>query len=156
MSSDGAEQFDVRVVGADELVDLRRRVLRGADPRASASDPRDGDVDALHLGGFLAGRLVASASWFPCAGPIDVDGAAYQLRFMATDFDVQGRGYGSVMLERSRAELGSRGAVQIWAKARDSALGFYRATGWTVVEGSEHVSAETGLAHTVIYMMLDG
>ena len=37
---------------------------------------------------------------------------------------------------------------QLWANARDSALGFYLATGWTVVEGSEHVSPETRICLT--------
>jgi hypothetical protein len=58
------------------------------------------------------------------------------------------------MLERSKGELRRRGARQLWAYARDSALGFYLATGWSVVEGSQHVSVETGLPHTVIRMAL--
>ncbi len=144
----------MRLVSVDALIDLRRRVLRGGDPNSPARDPRDDDGDAVHFGGFLGNRVVASASWFPSTGPLEVDEMAYQLRFMATDFDVQGRGYGSVMLERSKGELRRRGARQLWAYARDSALGFYLATGWSVVEGSQHVSVETGLPHTVIRMAL--
>ena len=37
----------------------------------------------------------------------------------------------------------------------DSALGFYRSTGWTLVEGSEHLSPETLLPHTIIVLRLD-
>lgn len=141
----------MRFVRAIELVELRRRVLRGGDPSSPARDDRDDDEGAVHVGGFLGDRLVASASWFLAASPVDGDHVAYQLRFMATDADVQGRGYGSLMLEASTAELRRRGAQQLWAYARDSALGFYRATGWSTLEGSPHLSHETQLPHTVIY-----
>ena len=40
------------------------------------------------------------------------------------------------------------------ANGRDTALGFYRAAGWTTVEGSEFLSDETGIPHTVIYKSL--
>ncbi len=69
---------------------------------------------------------------------------------MATDFDVQGRGYGALVLRFAEAHLAELGVEQVWANARDTALGFYVATGWTIVEGSEHLSPETNLPHTVI------
>lgn len=144
----------MRFVRAGELVELRRRVLRGGDPSSPARDDRDDDESALHVGGFLGERLVASASWFLAPSPTDASLVAFQLRFMATDVDVQGCGYGSLMLDASTAALRSRGAQQLWAYARDSALGFYRATGWSVLEGSQHLSHETQLPHTVIYKAL--
>ncbi len=70
---------------------------------------------------------------------------------MATDFDAQGHGYGAQVLETAVAALGELGVEQVWANGRDTSLGFYRATGWEVVEGSEHLSAETRLPHTVIF-----
>jgi GNAT superfamily N-acetyltransferase len=154
LSSEGAEPLSVRPVRASELVELRRRVLRGGDPNSPARDDRDDDDGALHVGGFLGERLVASASWFLAPSPVDGDLSAYQLRFMATEVDVQGRGYGSLMLDQSTALLRARGAQQLWAYARDSALGFYRATGWSILEGSQDVSHETQLPHTVIYKAL--
>ena len=46
------------------------------------------------------------------------------------------------------------GAEQLWANARDTALGFYLETGWEVIPGSEHISAETQLPHHVIVKLL--
>ena len=60
------------------------------------------------------------------------------------------------MLERGEAELAARGARRLWANARDTALGFYAAAGWSVVPGSEFVSAETGVPHHVIVKDLAG
>ena len=80
----------------------------------------------------------------------------YQLRYMATDYDVQGRGFGAQVLAVAEEDLRALGAQQIWANGRDSALGFYQHVGWRSVEGSEHLSAETKLPHTVIFKRLDG
>jgi GNAT superfamily N-acetyltransferase len=146
--------FVVTSVEAPALYELRRRVLRGNDPDKSVDDPRDGDPTALHLGGFLNDRLVVSASFYPSDAPIQQDLVSYQLRYMATDFDVQGAGYGARVLAVASQELASRGAQQLWANARDTALGFYLATGWSAVEGSEHLSPYTQLPHTVIVKKL--
>jgi GNAT superfamily N-acetyltransferase len=132
------------------LHELRRRVLRGNDPEKSVEDPRDEAPTSLHFGGFVDERLVVSASFFPSRSPTSEDLVTYQLRYMATDFDVQGRGYGALVLRFGEAHLAELGVQQVWANARDTALGFYVATGWTILEGSEHLSPETNLPHTVI------
>ncbi len=117
-------------------------------------DPRDEDDTSLHFGGYLDGRLVVSASFFPSAAPTHAHLVTYQLRYMATDFDVQGQGYGALVLAEAEDALRARGVEQAWANARDTALGFYRSTGWTVLEGTEHLSPETKLPHTVIVKLL--
>jgi GNAT superfamily N-acetyltransferase len=148
-------EFTVVQVEAPELYELRRRVLRGNDPNKSVIDPRDVEVTSWHFGGFLNGRLVVSASFFPSEAPTRPDLTSFQLRYMATDFDVQGSGYGARVLAVASEALLAHGAQQFWANARDTALGFYRATGWSVIEGSEHLSPETSLPHTVIVKILD-
>jgi GNAT superfamily N-acetyltransferase len=152
-ASDAA--FEVARVPPARLHELRRRILRSNDPEVSVVDPRDDDDTARHYAGVMGGRVVVCASFYPSPSPVDPGVRAYQLRYMATDADVQGRGFGARVLETAFAELRALGAEQVWANGRDSALGFYRRTGWRVVEGSEHVSAATGLPHTVIYRMLD-
>jgi GNAT superfamily N-acetyltransferase len=147
-------EFVVTLVEAPVLHELRRRVLRGNDPNKSVVDSRDADTTSLHFGGFLNGRLVVSASFFPSEAPIRTKLNSYQLRYMATDFDVQGSGYGAQVLSVASEALVERGAQQLWANARDTALGFYLATGWSAIEGSEHVSPETQLPHTVIVKIL--
>ncbi len=152
-------EFRVERTDPRRLHDLRRRVLRGGDLEALVEDPRDDDATTLHLAGVLAERVVVSATFYRSPAPfveaLDESEVSYQLRFMATDLDVQGRGYGARVLEHGESELGARGAVRLWANARDSALGFYRASGWVGVEGSAHMSPETNLAHHVIFKRLD-
>ena len=132
-------------VAASELYDLRRRVLRANDPAANVLNAADDEPATRHFAGYVDGELMVSASFF-------AEGArgVYQLRYMATDPRVQGRGYGAGVLAAAERQLADEGATRLWANARDSALGFYRRLGWRVIEGSEHVSAETQIPHTVI------
>ncbi|HUX03915.1 MAG TPA: GNAT family N-acetyltransferase [Acidimicrobiales bacterium] len=154
MTSESVEHFHVERVSSRVLHDLRRRVLRSNNPEISVADPRDEDETSLHFAGLLGDRVVVSASFYPCVAPMNPELATHQLRYMATDFDVQGCGYGARVLEVAESELRALGTEQVWANGRDTALGFYRATRWQCVEGSEHLSPETQLPHTVIYKVL--
>jgi GNAT superfamily N-acetyltransferase len=150
--SDG--DLHVERVSAEQLHALRQRVLRNDDPSIYHPDPRDDEETSLHYGGFLGERVVVSASFFPSAPPMNTSLTTFQLRYMATDFDVQGRGYGARVLDVAEDDLRLLGVEQIWANGRDTALAFYESVGWHRVEGSEHLSPETDLPHTVIFKRL--
>ena len=144
------DRLVVERVDATRLHDLRRRVLRANDPTKVVSDPRDPASTSWHYAGLIDGRVVVCASFYPSTSPVDADAVTYQLRYMATDADHQGHGHATQVLARAERDLRAIGVEQVWANGRDTALGFYRATGWRLVEGSEHLSPETGLPHTVI------
>jgi GNAT superfamily N-acetyltransferase len=148
-------EFRIARVEPPVLYDLRRRVLRNNDPTQPVDEPRDFDSTALHFGGFLDDVLVVSASFYQSPWPERPELEGYQLRYMATDFDAQGRGFGALVLDEAKAVLRQRGVSLLWANARDTALGFYRSTGWALVEGSEHLSPWTQLPHTDIVLYLD-
>jgi len=69
-------------------------------------------VTSIHFGGLLGDRLVVSASFFPSSPPMNPTLVTYQLRYMATDFDVQGRGYGARVLASPRTNFAH------WAPSR--------------------------------------
>lgn len=129
-------------------------MLRNDDPTIYHPDSRDSDNTSIHYGGLLGARLVVSASFFPSHPPMNPSLVSYQLRYMATDFDVQGRGLGARVLAVAEDDLRALGVEQIWANGRDTALGFYEAVGWQRVEGSQHLSEETQLPHTIIFKTL--
>ena len=96
------------------LYDLRRRVLRGNNPESAVDFVDDDAPSARHFAGLLDDRVVASASFFSGVAPIRPELVSYQLRFMAVDFDVQGRGFGAVVLDAAEdqlRELGARATV---------------------------------------------
>lgn len=131
-------------------------MLRNDDAALYHSDSRDEETTSIHYGGYLGDRLIVSASFFPSSPPMNASLVTYQLRYMATDFDVQGQGYGALVLAFAEHDLRTLGAQQLWANGRDTALGFYRSVGWLSVERSEHLSPETLLPHTVIFKRLIG
>ncbi len=146
--------LSVRVVEPDDLFDLRRRVLRGGLATAVVEDARDREATTRHFGTFLGERLVTSGSLYPSVSPVHPEHVTYQLRYLATDFDVQGTGAGALLLRAAEGELTSEGVDEIWANGRDTALGFYDAHGWQRVADSAHLSPDTQLPHTVIYKVL--
>jgi len=146
--------FHVDLVTPEELYDLRRRVLRGNSPTADVGDPNDHHDEALHVAGTLDGRAVCCASVYPSTSPLHPELPTYQLRYVATDFDVQGQGWGAKLMAALEDLVRERGVVELWANGRDTALGFYRRLGWHTIPGSEHLSPYTGLPHTVIWKSL--
>jgi ribosomal protein S18 acetylase RimI-like enzyme len=138
----------------EELLEVRRRVLRGGDPTAVVDEPRDRTQGALHLAARRDGQVVASASFYPESSPFDLSLVSCQLRFMAVDVTLQGQGIGSRILHGAETRLASRGVEEVFANARDSALGFYRTNGYEVIAGSEHLSPTTQIPHTVVRKVL--
>ncbi len=131
-------------ISTEATYDLRRRVLRDGTPTDSVNF--DGDAEALHFGVIRNGELVAVASWFHRPHPSRPHANGYQLRGMASDPRVRRSGAGSVLLAAGMAAVHSLGADHVWARARDTALDFYRHHGFTVT-GDGYIDATTDLAH---------
>ena len=119
-------------VGADsgryrDLVELRRRILRtplGLDftPEELAKEQAD-----VHIAAYLDGELVGCV----VLTVVDLsDGSVVQLRQMAVDPDLQGRGIGSQMIEFAEKLAAEQGRREIVLHARESAAAFYRKAGY--------------------------
>ena len=147
-------EFRVERVSASRLVNLRRKILRKNDPSAIVTNPLDDEEDTYHFAGLVNDEVVATSSFYVSPSPINPTLKSYQLRYMAVDFDVQGKGYGKAVLLKAEDELRQAGVEQLWAQGRDTALGFYSTLGWLKIDGSEHLSKETQLPHTTIYKKL--
>jgi predicted GNAT family N-acyltransferase len=127
-------------------------VLRNDTPSRDVVLPGDDEPTTVHLGVRDAtGRVIAISTWLRKSPPgSDRDGV--QLRMMATAPDVRGHGAGDVLLGAgiARVRAAQPGAV-LWARARDSALGFYRRHGFEVVEPG-FVDTTTAMPHHVILL----
>lgn len=137
-------------ISAADTYPLRVVVLRAGTPTTDVRFHEDDWPGAFHLGIFDDGTLVGTSTWIPreCAGRAEV--AAVQLRGMATLTSHHGRGVGSALIAAGIARAAHGGAQFVWANARDTALGFYLAHGFTVdgdIDGDGFVDAVTGLPH---------
>lgn len=138
-----------RVPTADVL-ELRSAVLRTGTPSSDPGFPEDDLPGTFHLAVRSPdGAVIATSTWLPRAFPPEPDLAALQLRGMATALDRQGAGLGSVLVEAGVGVARDLGCALVWARARDSALGFYRRAGFDVV-GDGFVDATTALPHHLV------
>jgi len=142
---------EIQRIAAADTYYLRARVLRDGDS-AAVRVPDDDLPGAWHLGARHSGALVGVASFYPRSCPLATDVAATQLRFMAVDPAMRGRGIGRQLLEHAVRELRKEKAGILWANGRDTALDFYTRMGFTVVgDGFIH---EPGLPHHLIILGL--
>ncbi|MEX2673631.1 MAG: GNAT family N-acetyltransferase [Phycisphaeraceae bacterium] len=121
-----------RSAEVQEIIDLRRRVLRMGMPDDPATFEGDDSPSTLHMGVFDAASQCVG-----CATMIRADWEgrpAYQLRGMATCETRQQQGIGRTLLKRLLDRITAETDVRlIWCNARQEAIGFYRKQGWRVV-----------------------
>ena len=154
-------QFSVIQVPRERILDLRVRVLRKGTPVAHCEYPEDNLPDVVHLAiesnddvtatsTPLANHdVIATSTWFMRACPEAPGRPAMQLKGMAVDDAQQGRGLGAALVYEGLALARSRGAELVWARARDSALGFYQSLGFTVV-GDGFIDEPTAMPHHIV------
>jgi predicted GNAT family N-acyltransferase len=78
----------------------------------------DDDHQGLHYGLFVENNLVSVVSVF-------ISGDEAQFRKFATQMEEQGKGYGSILLNRVFDYARERGVKRIWCNARANKAAFY-------------------------------
>jgi predicted GNAT family N-acyltransferase len=112
----------------DEYFDLRWRVLRAPwqQPRGSEKDDIEADSEHLMIAGKDSRPLAIGRLHFNTQDEA-------QVRFMAVDPSVQGRGLGGKILQECERRARAAGAKSIVLNARDDAQRFYLKHGFAVV-----------------------
>lgn len=139
-----AEWAVVELTAADTHP-LRLTVLRADTPTKVVTFEGDDDAGTFHLGVRDGDELVAISTWIPNTYAGEV---AVQLRGMATAAHLQGSGLGAALIDAG-CQRAAHVAPIVWARARDTALGFYLRHGFTV-EGEGFIDTSTQLPHHVI------
>jgi GNAT superfamily N-acetyltransferase len=146
--------YDIGTATTAEILPLRMAVLRDGTPSRDPRYAEDNHDTTLHLVTRDAdGMIVATSSWLPRPFPPEPDTPAVQLRGMAVDKTLQSRGVGASLLAAGIERARSIGAVNVWARARDSALAFYERNGMTVV-GDAFTDEATGMSHHLVVVRL--
>jgi GNAT superfamily N-acetyltransferase len=141
-------------VAAAELYGIRMDVLRRDTPSDDVHFAHDEDPETRHLAvRDDAGRVIAASTWTPRPSPDLPDEPAIQLRGMAVRAEHRRCGLGAAMIAAGADQARRRGCTVVWANARDSALDFYVANGFTVV-GDGFRTTDTDLPHHRIVMRL--
>jgi GNAT superfamily N-acetyltransferase len=122
--------IEIRQASLDDVRDLRHSVLRPHQRPDEIVYDHDGDADALHLGAFEDGALVAIASITREPPPGDRIETAWRVRGMATLPEHRGRGLGGELLERCIEHAAGNGATVVWLNGRVPAGRFYERHGF--------------------------
>lgn len=148
--------MNVQVVDAAATSELRRAILRPTWP-AGTRMHGDDEPGAVHLAAIGAdGTVVGACVLIPRPCPAFPDEArAWQLRGMATDERARGTGVGTALTAAAEAAVRERGGRLIWCDARQTAIDFYRARGFTGT-GEIYAHPETGAPHLLMYRELSG
>ncbi len=133
----------------DEILPLRVEVLRKGTPTRTCDYAEDNYADAKHFGIVRDGVVVGTSTWFAKECPERVGLAAVQLKGMATSEALHGEGLGTLLIDRGIEYACSLGAEVVWARARDSALGFYLKCGFEVI-GDGFIDEPTAMPHHIV------
>lgn len=137
----------------EDIMGLRVRVLRKDTPVTHAEYAEDSLPDVVHLVVRENDCVVATSTWFlkECSG--FPGRPALQLKGMAVDDSLQTTGYGRALIEAGLSLAVERGAELVWARARDSAVGFYEKCGFGIV-GDGFIDQPTGMPHHNVVRIL--
>ena len=109
--------MQVSEVPLDIVWEMRQKVMY---PHLSLEEIKlEEDNKGIHWGIKEDGRFVSVVSLFQ-------HGGEWQFRKFATLEEVQGRGYGTLLLKWLVEFVQQKGAARLWCNARVNALGFYK------------------------------
>ena len=145
--------MNVERVSLDDIMTLRVRVLRQNTPAQTANYTEDDYDDAVHFGIRLNGDLVATSTWFSKECPEHPSLRGVQLKGMAVDESLQTTGYGRALIDAGIALAVERQAHVVWARARDSAIGFYEKCGFHCA-GEGFIDEPTAMPHHIVVRMI--
>ena len=127
------------IVPVERILSLRHRVLRDGLPPESARFPGDHDSDTLHFAAYETNRGWPKGEPIGCLSLVlseYADVPAWQLRGMAIEPALQGKGTGKTLLRYALTHVQEcvfySDVNRLWCNARTTAVRFYESEGWRV------------------------
>lgn len=139
----------IEKLSLDNIMDLRVRVLRKGTPVTHCYYPEDNYDDVTHFGIVREGITIATSTWFMKECPLQLGVPAMQLKGMAVDDVLQTGGLGRELIDAGIDHARDQSAHIVWARARDSAMGFYERCEFVSV-GDGFIDEPTGMPHHIV------
>ena len=114
----------------ENYFDLRYRVLRAPLNQPLGSEKNEGDSTGVHFALYENGILKAIARLDQAEPKIA------QVRFVAVESNVQGKGYGKAIMLATEKAASDRGDSKMILHARDYAVDFYLKLDYRIIEKS--------------------
>ena len=145
--------YTVTEAALADIMQLRVAVLRKGTPATDCNYPEDDYPDVVHFAIIHKGAAIATSSWFMKECPEKPGITAMQLKGMAVADELQGAGLGALLIDAGISLATERGATIAWARARDSALGFYERRGFAST-GDGFIDGPTAMPHHIVVRTL--
>lgn len=126
-------ETQLKIVGLDETLMLRQKVLRPNKSIEDARYPEDEQSTTFHLGLYYENQLVSVLTLAYQACKLINSGCPYRLRGMATDDRYRGQGFGSRLILGAHEILREKKCDLVWCHARVQAFGFYEKAGYSFI-----------------------
>lgn len=111
-----------------EYYDLRYRELREPWNQPRGTEKNEGDKTAQHFAVFVNSKIVAVSR-------LDItENKIAQVRFVCTDSNDQGKGYGKMIMNFCERSAQMQGCTKMILMAREIAMPFYDSLGYETVE----------------------
>jgi len=125
--------MEIKKITAFETIIVRHPVLRLGKPIASCYFEGDDLPTTSHFGLYFENQLVAIISSFKVQNKLFIEENQYQIRGMAVLEEFQKKGFGEALLNYCENEIKINNGELIWFNARESAVGFYKKSGYEIL-----------------------
>lgn len=131
--------MQIKEINALQTYPVRHPVLRAGQPITACAFTGDDLATTIHLGAYIDQQLVGVASFLLAQDATIhsrlhlIDQVQYQLRGMAVLDYCQGQQIGQKIVQYAHELLSNKRVAVLWCNARESAAGFYKKMGYTIV-----------------------
>lgn len=128
------EKLIFKQVPAEFILSLRHKILRPGLPIETAQFDGDRDIGTHHFACFHVDNMPGEPLCCVSYMSRDYKGKpGWQLRGMATQTEMAGKGIGKALVSHAEKLLSERTNIKtFWCNARSESTGFYEKIGWTI------------------------
>ncbi|MEO8664310.1 MAG: GNAT family N-acetyltransferase [Ignavibacteria bacterium] len=121
--------MEIKNITPEETTNLRQLTLRQHQKAEELIYDGDHDKDTVHFGAFVDSNLEGIASIYKEGMKEDPKPDSWRLRGMATSERIRGKGYGTILMNRSIEHIKKNNGKLFWCNARITAEPFYEKFG---------------------------
>jgi ribosomal protein S18 acetylase RimI-like enzyme len=144
--------MEIKKITAFETLIVRHPVLRPGKPIETCHFEGDDLPTTSHFGLYFENQLAAVISAFKVQNKLFSEENQYQIRGMAVLEEFQKKGFGEELLKHCENEIKLKKGNLIWFNARETAVGFYKKSGYEVL-GDQFEIPDVG-PHYILFKSL--
>ena len=126
--------LEIKIISSKDTLKVRQAVLREGKPLIDCVFDGDDLISTTHFGMLFDNKIVGIISVFENKNTNFTLENQLQIRGMAILEQHQKKGYGKLLMLESENQAKIQKASLIWFNARESAIGFYKNLGYSVIE----------------------